>query len=127
MSRDASIDLDFGDGTHTFRLGWGELVKVQEACDAGPYVVLDRLTAGTWRMEDIREVIRCGLIGGGMTPGDALKLVRDYVEARPPVENVILARAILSIALAGAPDEKPGEPVAANQAGTVSTISPAES
>lgn len=127
MSRDASIELDFGDGTHKFRLAWGELCKVQEACDAGPYVVLERLTMGTWRMEDIREVIRYGLIGGGMVPGDALKLVREYVEERPPVENVIFARVILSTGLLGAKDETPGESAVANPAETASTISPTES
>jgi len=115
MSRDASIEVDWGDGEHRFRLAWGELVKVQEACDAGPYVILNRLGDGSWLLNDIREVIRYGLIGGGAEPSAALKLVREYVEGRPPLENILLARAILSAALMGAPDEKVGEPGAANQ------------
>ncbi|MEI4482234.1 MULTISPECIES: gene transfer agent family protein [unclassified Phyllobacterium] len=110
MSRDASIELNFGDGTYTFRLGWGELAKVQEACDAGPYVVLQRLYDNSWRLNDIREVIRWGLIGGETKPGEALKLVRDYVEERPPLESVLFAQAILSAALQGAPEEDVGKP-----------------
>jgi hypothetical protein len=110
MSRDASIELDWADGRHTFRLAWGELIKLQEACDAGPMVVLHRLTGSAWRLEDISATIRLGLIGGGATPEAALKLVRDYVEARPPLENLMLAQGILSVAVVGPPDEPPGEP-----------------
>lgn len=108
MSRDASVTLDWADGQHTFRLAWGELIKLQEACDAGPQVVLGRLQTGTWRMGDISETIRLSLIGGGLEPGPALKLVRDYVEARPPIENVMLAVGILATALLGPADEEPG-------------------
>lgn len=127
MSRDASIELDWGDGTYRFRLAWGELVKIQEACDAGPYVVLQRLANDTWMLNDIREVIRWGLIGGGIEPSSALKLIRSFVEGRPPVENVIFANAILSAALVGAPEERVGEQEAANQTEIASTASPTES
>ena len=113
MSRDASITLDWADGQHIFRLAWGELIMLQEACDAGPQVVLHRLQTGTWRLGDIRETIRLALLGGGATPDVALKLVRDYVEARPPIENVQLAVGVLAIALLGPTDETPGEAVAA--------------
>lgn len=105
MSRDASITLDWADGTYHFRLGWGELSKLQEACDAGPFVVLDRLSTGACKIEDISNVIRLGLIGGGMEPVPALKKVREYVEARPPAENRMLALAVLSAGCYGAPEE----------------------
>lgn len=113
MSRDGSITLDWADGQHSFRLRWGELILLQEACDAGPQVVLARLQNGKWLMQDIRETVRLALIGGGATPEAALKLVRDYVEARPPVESVMLATGILAAGLIGAPDEEPGEAPAA--------------
>lgn len=109
MSRDASIELAFADGDYTFRLPWGKLAELQEKCNAGPYVVLRRLYDNTWRIEDISQVIRLGLIGGGTKPADALALVRRYVEERPPLENVMLAQAILSAGLMGAPEEKVGE------------------
>lgn len=109
MPRDASIELDWADGTYAFRLAWGELEKLQEACDAGPYVILGRLNDGSWRIGDISNVIRLGLIGGGMTPVEALTKTREYVERRPPVENLIFAQAILSAGLIGAPEEQPGK------------------
>jgi hypothetical protein len=105
VSRSATIILTWADGDYTFRLAWGELAKLQEATDAGPFVVLNRLQDGTWRIEDISSVIRLGLIGGGLEPIQALKLTRSYVESRPPLENVLVAVAVLQTALMGAPDE----------------------
>lgn len=123
MSRDASVTLPFADGDKTFRLAWGELIKLQEATDAGPFVVYQRLMTGRWRIEDISQTIRLGLIGGGMEPGKALAFVRDYVESRPPLESLPLAQGILGIALQGAPDEQPGES-AGEETGDGSTTSP---
>jgi hypothetical protein len=105
MSRGASIALDFADDTYQFALHWKQIGELQEKCDAGPYVILQRLTTGSWRIEDVSNVIRLGLIGGGMEPIPALKLVRSYVEARPPMESLLYAQAILSAGLMGAPDE----------------------
>lgn len=109
MARDATVTLDWGDDTYTFRLAWGDLARLQEATDAGPYLLLQRLHDGTWKIGDIAAVIRCGLIGGGKTPEQALKLIRSYVEARPPVENLLVAQAILTAGLMGAPEEKLGK------------------
>lgn len=117
MSRDGSITLTWADGDYVFRLGWSELAKLQEACDAGPYVILNRLVDGSWRVADISATIRLGLVGGGMPPTDVLKKVREYVEDRPPIENLMIAQAVLSAAIVGAPDEdgskkKQAEPTA---------------
>lgn len=125
MSRDASVTLAWADGEYTFRCGWKELIELQEQADAGPFVILDRLTRGTWKVGDISHTIRLGLIGGGATPADALKLTQRYVESRPPLENVMLARGILGIALQGAADEVPGE--ADGEAANDTTTSPTES
>src|SRR5690606_20440868 len=103
---------------------WKEIIALQEAVDAGPYVVLGRLHNGQWKVEDISKVIRIGLVGGGMTPADALKKVHTYVEDRPPLENLLVAQAVLSAGLAGAPDEKLGE--ADGEAAKESTTSPTE-
>lgn len=118
MSRDASITIPFADGDHTFRLAWGELAKLQEACNAGPFVIWSDLMHGAWRIEQISSVIRLGLIGGGMTPADALQLVKNYVEDRPPMETLALAQGILGAALQGAPDERLGGAGAAPKTGT---------
>ena len=106
MSRDGSITIEWGDGSYDFRLGWGELAKIQEACDAGPFVVLDRLKTGTCRLEDISNVIRWGLVGAGKTPVEATKLLKLYVEDRPPAESRLTAWAIMAAGCLGAPEEQ---------------------
>ncbi|MEO7172029.1 gene transfer agent family protein [Flavobacterium sp.] len=126
MGRDASITLPWADGDYVFRLGWGELIELQEQCDAGPYVVLHRLGNGQWRVQDISHVIRLALIGGGLEPVKALTLVRNYVERLPPLTSVMMARGILALGVQGAPDEKPGE-AEGEAKGNDSTTSPTES
>lgn len=124
--RDARIDLAWADGNHSFRLAWGQLAELQEKCDAGPYVILNRLHSGEWRIEDISNAIRLGLIGGGMAPAAALTLTQRYVEARPPLENLQIAVLILTAGLLGAPEEPVGESAAANQTVDPSTTSQTE-
>lgn len=110
MARDASIGpLAWADGDYQFRLGNAELILLQEATDCGPYFLLEKLGGKHWKVQEISHTIRLGLIGGGTKPEDALRLVRAYVEARPPLENVQFAYAILAAGVMGAPDERPGE------------------
>ncbi len=113
--RDASTTLPWADGNYTFRLGWGELIQLQEVCNAGPFEILKRLGIGTWRVQEISAVIRLALIGGGLEPAKALSLVQYYVEKRPPMENVVFAHGILSVGVQGAPDEAPGKAGAAQE------------
>lgn len=129
MSRDAKITFPWGAGDTTFALRLGEVIKLQEARDAGPKYLFDKLLSGQWRVEDVIETIRWGLIGGGATPVEAAKLIKLYVEGRPLLESIAPAIKILGAALSGAPDEPPlGEADAPNPAeGSGSTTSPATS
>jgi hypothetical protein len=126
LSRDGTILLAWGDGTYKFRLGWGELAEIQQASDAGPFVVLDRLNNGTCRLKDISEVIRWGLIGGGLTPFEASKLVETYVERRPPAESRLTASAILMAGCLGSPEENIEKKSGAPSQDSVLPISPTE-
>ena len=112
MGRAAAVEIDWADGTHAFRLAIGQLVELQEKTGVGPMALWRRLVESEWRVGDLRETIRLGLIGGGAAPSAALTLVRDYVEARPLVESVPVAIAILAAALYGAPDEPVGKETA---------------
>lgn len=125
MSRTAKVSADLGGEAHDFCLRWGELIELQEQCDAGPGMVLMRLVANQWRLEDVPTVIRLGLIGGGLEPAKASRLVRTHVEARP--QDIggedglgILAVKILSAALHGAPDEPVGKPEETRNGSTIS-------
>lgn len=124
--RDARITEPFADGTYEFCLNYGAIKLLQESRDMGPMFLWGTLQSGAWRIEDIREIIRCGLIGGGMAPANAVNLVALYVETRPPMENLALAQRILGAGLIGAgKDEVLGEELAAKlKRETESTISP---
>lgn len=82
MSSDGSVSLAWADGDYRFRLPIGQLRELQDKCGAGPQEIYSRLMDGTWRVDDLRETIRLGLIGGGVDPVRALALVRNYVD--PP-------------------------------------------
>jgi hypothetical protein len=109
MSRDGSIELPFNGKRTMFKLAWRELMKIQEACEAGPYVVLDRLVSGRWRLQDISETIKWGLIGAGVDQGEALKLVETEVEGRRPLENLVIAQKVLGAGVVGSAEEEVGK------------------
>lgn len=106
MSRTGKVAFDWADGHHAFRLGIGELEELQEKTGAGPFEVLRRLNAGTWRLAEVREPLRLGLIGGGATAADARKLVDRYAGPGQILGAVGPASAVIYAALVGAPDEE---------------------
>lgn len=153
MSRSAAINLPWADGEYTFRLGFAQLIELQEEIDAGPYVILDRLRDRKRRPKDeerpdeddredddeedvplpprcgvreIRAVIRLGLLGGGLDAKAVGKLIRKYVEARVPEENRLVAWTALLIALHGAPEEEVGKKKGPLMEAMNSTTSPTE-
>jgi hypothetical protein len=97
------VELDWADGKHTFNVAkFEQAFELEEKCSgSGLHEIFERITARRWRVTDIRETIRIGLIGGGAKPAEALKLVRRYVEGRPWAESVPFARIILLAALVG--------------------------
>lgn len=131
-NRNGAITVDFADGPHIFRLGMAELEELQEKTSVGPFVLLQRLIKNEWRLVDVREAIRLGLIGGGMGAIAALSLVKRYVIERPDwYQNAALAQIIVGAAILGAPEEAPGKepaPEAVNEALSSQTgASPSES
>lgn len=108
MSRDASITLDFAGEERVFRLSIGRWRVVQEKCDAGPSELLRRYLTDSWRVDDLREVLRQGLIGGGGPNADVGKidaLLRREFDDLPLLPFVPVCQAIVMASLVGAPDE----------------------
>lgn len=110
MSRLAQITLTWADDDYTFRLPIKQLMELQELCDAGPSYTMARLQQGTWTVQDVRETIRLGLIGGGMEADKALRLVRNYVDDEPLLPNAMTAEAIIAAAIVGVEEEDGGPP-----------------
>lgn len=125
MSGDASVTLAWFGGEHTFRLAIGQLRMLQEKCGIGPLAIHDRLMQRGWMIDDVREVIRLGLIGGGMPPAEAEKLLKSGFDEQPLTHGVPVAKAILMAALVGVPGDPVGKTGAAKDAtGTAATVSP---
>ena len=103
------IQVTWAGGESDFLLNIALLRALQDRCDAGPAWVLNRLTSGQWRVDDVIETIRLGLEGGGMKKEDARKLVARHVEDRPLTLSVMTAQVILMAALFGNEDDPVGE------------------
>ena len=104
------VELNWPGGEHAFRLRLGELQALQEKCDAGPEMVLQRIRLGVWQVNDLVETLRLGLIGAGMERDAARKLVVDAFERTPLMEFKTPAIEVLAAALIGVPDDPAGEP-----------------
>lgn len=82
------VVLTWPGGEHNFALRVGELKALQEITGEGPGASLQRLYTsmqavtmlGDWRVEDVMDTVRLGLIGGGSDRAQAAKLVREAVE-----------------------------------------------
>jgi hypothetical protein len=124
MSADGSVTIAWGDSEERkFRLPIASLIELQEKCKAGPPEILERLLTNRWRVEDVRETVRLGLIGGGAKPEEALALRARYVDTRLN-ETAMVAQAILMSALIGVPDDPVGKDEAAPDATKVMEASP---
>ena len=109
MSRSAEVTLAFAGEDRQFRLPIGRLRALQEKCDCGPMELLTRFAGGTWRVDDLRESIYQGLIGGGMEAREAAGLLRTDFDDLPLQQFVPICQAIVMAAVVGAPDEDAGE------------------
>jgi hypothetical protein len=106
MSLKTEVRLDFAGERRTFNLSpIGCLRRLQEACDAGPQFILNRLLDGSWRDHDLREPIVQGLVGGGMPQRDAQGLIEKWIDPEPKAQFLPVAQAVLLAWLYGAEDE----------------------
>jgi hypothetical protein len=144
MSRFAEVHLDWGgEPEQAFRLGIGQIGKLQEKVDAGPlyiasccmvslaalaahkardYAALSRMDLKqVAEINMVRETLLQGLLGAGMALPGATKLVREWVDERPLSENLIAAYEVCMASVLGVEDEKAmGEPQAAEEASPTS-------
>lgn len=107
----APIDALFGDGAKAFRLTIGGAEAVEELCGVGIPVILRRLAAQECRTKEVREVIRQGLIGGGMTREQAAielqKHAEDSIARHVPLALIVLSRFWLGVEDDPPPKSKP--------------------
>lgn len=118
MTISAEVTLPWADDEYLFKLGLKQIEELQEKANAGLGLIANRVMAGQFYIQDIYHTIRLGLIGGGLEPVKAKKLVDRYVDgqALTPMEdehsNFQTAKLILTAAYFGVRDEEedPVEP-----------------
>lgn len=120
----STITLEVWDGTYSFRLRTGEILKLQEAAAPdGPWAAFLQLRSLP-RWDLVREVIRFGLIGGGRSTEEAARLVAKWVDdGSHPDESQVLAFKILGAWITGGTGlpEKKSPPAKARRAAKAPT------
>lgn len=96
---DGSTEILWGGETRRFRLGIGELKRVESIASLGVFEVMRRLTNGSATVSEIRAVLKYGLEGGGANANDAELDVRRYFDAAPKDISVTVAAAVVANAL----------------------------
>lgn len=87
----------------------GLILDLEEKCKAGFAVIMARLESGAWGLNDVRETIRLGLIGGGMAPDKAMAAVRNHVDPNPLSHSVLVAYEVVRAVMFGVPDDPVGK------------------
>lgn len=118
MSADGSISLFWGDGDQKFRMAIGQWRELQEkvngrriaigAPSVGPQTLLNAMRAKDAWPDDIRDVLRLGLVGGGLKPQEAHRLLVNYFDDKPPFEHMQTAFLVLFAGLVGVPEDQVG-------------------
>lgn len=115
-----AVTLVWGDGEHRFRLDLAGIEEIEAKCECSLFDIARRSSAHARdiKVRELREVLRCGLIGGGLDPAKAFVLVRRYLDERPLDESRDAAYAVILAGLARVEGDKimeaaegePGEP-----------------
>jgi len=131
MSADGGITLIWGDGEHRFRLAIGQFRELQECVNlrrlkigapvVGPMALANALRVNDAWPDDVRDVLRLGLVGGGLEPKEAHRLLRHYfddVDRYPPLTHMRPAFLILIAGLTGPVDATPDDDAKKKPMGT---------
>lgn len=106
----------FGGEERTFLLDIDRIRALQSKTDCGPIELIRRMESGHWFVDDLRETLFQGLVGGGATQLQATVLMRDNFDKqqRGIAQFVPLAHEVLTAGVFGPADEEvsPGEQTA---------------
>jgi hypothetical protein len=103
-------EINWIGGEHVFALNIGELRALQDSCNAGPEQILHRITLGEWRIDDLFETLRLGLIGAGtMASGESRDFMTHLFDRHPLIRFRAPAHQVLAAALIGDLEDEPGK------------------
>lgn len=127
MSANGTRTIIWAGGEDQFCLAKvGLMLDLEEKCkNSGIALILARLESGSWGLNDVRETIRLGLIGGGMKPEEAMSRVKNHVDLNENglAPSVLIALTVLHAVMVGVPDDPVGKemPAEAPQTGSTTT------
>lgn len=97
---DGRLNLSWGGEERVFCLRIGELIMIEREAEAGIVDVMQRLAGGKATIREVRSILRYGLEGGGMKPGEVEVLMTRYFDAAGAwAEQYAVAARILEAAL----------------------------
>jgi hypothetical protein len=96
----------FGDAEYDFRLPPSLVIELEQKTGTGIGALCTRVFHKHFTQADIHETIRLGLIGGGIAPERAAKLIASYAADRPLSETYPVAVAILDNVWFGQPNHE---------------------
>lgn len=91
----------FGDGEKTFALTTPMIQELERKTGHGIGLIFRRIQQHQFSLQDISEVIRLGLIGGGTKPAIADAMVKTYVDGQPLVESMEIALDVIAARFLG--------------------------
>jgi hypothetical protein len=100
---------DFAGRRRKFELRLGEVEELERLCcansDTGVGAIMVRLASHQFKVADVRDTIRLGLVGGGLDETAAEALLRRHVDGRPLAQHMGLAMQIVEAFVNGLPNE----------------------
>lgn len=100
----------FGDGFQTFCLTDEMIAELERIEGAGIGALYLRIASAQFNVAEMTEILRLGLIGGGMQPEQAKALVETYARNRPLGELFPLALDVLDARWSGKPQLEAAAP-----------------
>lgn len=91
----------FGTEERNFTLTDPMIAELERLTETGIGALFSRVVRSDFRLPDLVETIRLGLIGGGTNPQEAAQLVDTYAKHRPLGEILPLALDILDARWSG--------------------------
>lgn len=121
-ARHGEVTLPWPDEDRTYRLGLKEIRELQTLCgNRGPERILNDLGSGEWLVDDLYQIVRLGLLGGGLDAARAVFIAERYVIGRPLYEAKVPCQAILLACLVKVPGDAIDERPPDGQAGEKTT------
>lgn len=95
----------FGDSQQVFLLSDPMVAELERITGKGIGAIYKQVIAAEFSADLLREIIRLGLIGGGMNPEKAAQLCATYATDRPVNELFVVAFEVLDARYSGTEKE----------------------